>query len=81
MTSSTSPGPSAFLPGGALPLAGRTALVTGSTSGIGAATAMTLARAGATVLVSGRDERRGHVVVEQVTRGGGAASRSEEQHV
>jgi NAD(P)-dependent dehydrogenase (short-subunit alcohol dehydrogenase family) len=39
-------------------LAGRTALVTGSTSGIGYATAKSLALAGASVVVNGRDEQR-----------------------
>ncbi|MET8158644.1 SDR family oxidoreductase [Sphaerisporangium sp. NPDC005289] len=39
-------------------LTGRTALVTGSTSGIGQAIATALARAGAGVVVNGRDERR-----------------------
>ena len=36
-------------------LGGQTALVTGSTSGIGRATAVALARLGATVIVTGRD--------------------------
>lgn len=37
-------------------LTGRTALVTGSTSGIGFATARSLALAGASVVVNGRDQ-------------------------
>ncbi|MFC1411782.1 SDR family NAD(P)-dependent oxidoreductase [Streptacidiphilus sp. N1-12] len=39
-------------------LEGRTALVTGGTRGIGRATAHRLARAGATVLLTGRDEQQ-----------------------
>lgn len=39
-------------------LSGRTALVTGSTAGIGFATAEALLKAGATVVVSGRSEER-----------------------
>ncbi|WP_433657819.1 SDR family NAD(P)-dependent oxidoreductase [Nocardia sp. CA-128927] len=40
-------------------LQGKTALVTGGTSGIGLATARLLARAGAEVLITGRDVQRG----------------------
>jgi len=42
------------------------ALVTGSTSGIGRATALRLAERGATVLVTGRDETRGREVANAV---------------
>jgi NAD(P)-dependent dehydrogenase (short-subunit alcohol dehydrogenase family) len=52
-------------------LAGTTALVTGSTSGIGRATALLLARRGATVVVSGRDAARGGRVVEDIEKAGG----------
>jgi NAD(P)-dependent dehydrogenase (short-subunit alcohol dehydrogenase family) len=55
-------------------LAGRTALVTGSTTGIGAAIAAALAAEGAFVVVSGRDERRGAEVVERIEKDGGAAA-------
>ncbi|HVQ92721.1 MAG TPA: SDR family oxidoreductase [Mycobacteriales bacterium] len=54
-------------------LAGKTALVTGATSGIGKAAARTLAEHGATVLVHGRDAARGVSVVEQIELGGGHA--------
>ncbi|HTU71400.1 MAG TPA: SDR family NAD(P)-dependent oxidoreductase [Candidatus Baltobacteraceae bacterium] len=54
-------------------LAGSTALVTGSTSGIGKATAVALARRGARVLVSGRDEKRGQEVAAAIRAAGGEA--------
>ena len=57
----------------ALRLEGRSVIVTGSTSGIGAAIATTLAREGAHVIVSGRDATRGHAVAEQIVDTGGRA--------
>lgn len=54
-------------------LTGSTALVTGATSGIGRATAVSLACRGARVLVSGRDAARGQAVVTQIQNDGGQA--------
>ena len=54
-------------------LSGRNAVVTGSTSGIGAAIARTLAARGASVVVTGRDARRGAEVVADIESGGGSA--------
>jgi NAD(P)-dependent dehydrogenase (short-subunit alcohol dehydrogenase family) len=54
-------------------LSGRTALVTGSTSGIGRAIALGLAAEGAHVAVSGRDAIRGDEVVAAIRGGGGRA--------
>jgi NAD(P)-dependent dehydrogenase (short-subunit alcohol dehydrogenase family) len=47
-------------------LTGQTALVTGGTAGIGLACARLLARAGAMVVVTGRDQRRGESAVGQI---------------
>ena len=55
-------------------LTDRTALVTGSTSGIGRATAVALAVRGAHVLIVGRDEARAKEVVAQIEDSGGKAS-------
>jgi NAD(P)-dependent dehydrogenase (short-subunit alcohol dehydrogenase family) len=52
----------------------RTALVTGSTSGIGKATALALAARGARVLVVGRNEQRAKDVVAEIEGGGGSAA-------
>ncbi|MER7891577.1 SDR family oxidoreductase [Micromonospora sp. NPDC094482] len=54
-------------------LQGRSALVTGGNSGIGRATAIALARLGAHVVISGRDEARGNTVVEEIRAAGGRA--------
>jgi NAD(P)-dependent dehydrogenase (short-subunit alcohol dehydrogenase family) len=54
-------------------LGGQTALVTGATSGIGKAAALTLAEHGATVLVHGRDPIRGAQVIDQIHQAGGQA--------
>jgi NAD(P)-dependent dehydrogenase (short-subunit alcohol dehydrogenase family) len=54
-------------------LDGRTALVTGSTSGIGRAIAVRLAAEGAQVIVSGRSQKRGEAVVTTIREAGGRA--------
>jgi NAD(P)-dependent dehydrogenase (short-subunit alcohol dehydrogenase family) len=54
-------------------LTGRTALVTGAASGIGAAIAETFARAGAFVTVADRDEAGGRSAAERIRAGGGGA--------
>jgi NAD(P)-dependent dehydrogenase (short-subunit alcohol dehydrogenase family) len=57
-----------------LELTGRRALVTGSTSGIGAGIARRLAAEGAIVVVHGRNRARGESVVTGITSTGGTAS-------
>ncbi len=54
--------------------AGRAALVTGSTGGLGVAIASTLAAEGAFVVVSGRDKVRGDAVVADIRSAGGQAA-------
>jgi NAD(P)-dependent dehydrogenase (short-subunit alcohol dehydrogenase family) len=51
----------------------RTALITGSTDGLGRAVARKLASAGYRVLVHGRNRERGDSLVAQITSAGGAA--------
>ncbi|MEB3071396.1 SDR family NAD(P)-dependent oxidoreductase [[Mycobacterium] vasticus] len=50
-------------------LAGQTALVTGGTAGIGLESARLLARHGATVIITGRSERRGAAAVAELGAG------------
>ncbi|MDX3453350.1 SDR family NAD(P)-dependent oxidoreductase [Streptomyces sp. ME02-8801-2C] len=54
-------------------LSGKTALITGSTSGIGRATADLLAERGAHVIVSGRNAERGAQAVADIREAGGKA--------
>ncbi len=55
-------------------LIGRTALVTGSTSGLGAGIATALATAGAHVVVTGRTSAHGEQVVARIESDGGRAT-------
>ncbi|HEX4087882.1 MAG TPA: SDR family oxidoreductase [Trebonia sp.] len=55
-------------------LQGRTALVTGSTDGVGVGIARALAHEGAFVVVSGRNAARGEKVVAEIAERGGAAA-------
>jgi NAD(P)-dependent dehydrogenase (short-subunit alcohol dehydrogenase family) len=54
-------------------LEGRTAVVTGATSGLGAACALALSRAGAHIVAAGRNRERGEQVVRGITDAGGTA--------
>jgi NAD(P)-dependent dehydrogenase (short-subunit alcohol dehydrogenase family) len=54
-------------------LDGKTALITGSTDGVGRLVAMKLGAVGARVLVHGRDQDRGQRVVSEITGAGGTA--------
>lgn len=54
-------------------LTGKIALITGATSGIGEACAIRFAKAGAIVIVSGRNETKGASVVTQIVENGGKA--------
>ena len=52
---------------------GKTALITGSTDGVGRYVAGRLAADGARVIIHGRDRARGEAVVQQITKEGGDA--------
>lgn len=52
-------------------LSGKVALVTGGTSGIGKASAIALAQAGAKVVVAGRRQAEGEETIRQIQANGG----------
>lgn len=54
-------------------LQGKTALITGATSGIGQAVAQRLASEGAAVIITGRNQERGDQVVADIESAGGTA--------
>ena len=47
---------------------GKTAVVTGSTGGLGYETVLALARAGADIIVTGRDDRKGQSALDKISR-------------
>ncbi len=61
-------------PAASQPFAGQVALVTGSSKGIGAATAEALAAAGAHVILTGRDTKALEAIEERIFAAGGSAT-------
>ena len=57
-----------------LQLKGKRALISGSSSGLGAECARTLAREGVSVVVTGRDRARAEAVAKEITDAGGKAA-------
>ena len=60
----------AAAPAPVIDMNGKTALVTGSTSGLGEVVARRLGRMGATVIVHGLDESRGRAIAAEITAAG-----------
>ena len=52
-------------------LTGRSAIITGATSGIGRATALLFAQEGADLVITGRKQKLGRQVAEEIQRAGG----------
>ena len=51
----------------------KVAVITGSTSGIGAAMARLFAKEGATVVICGRREKRGNALAQEIRKNGGGS--------
>ena len=58
-----------------LPLSGQLAVVTGGASGIGRASALALARAGASLAIADLNEEGGRAACKEIAESGGSADR------